>query len=145
MTRLRTHSMDPFVSLRRAVDRLFEDFPFDFDSWWLSAPAFPALNVWEDEGNVYVEAELPGVNSEDVEVYAVGRELTIKGRRPATDDDQLTYHRRERGTGEFTRVLTLPVDVDTENVQASLQDGVLTVTLPKAAQAKARKIVVKAD
>ena len=74
----------------------------------------------------------------------VGDELTLKGRREPEDGQQATYHRRERGTGSFTRVLTLPIEVDADKVEASLAQGVLTIRLPKAESAKARKIQVKA-
>ncbi len=105
---------------------------------------FPALNVWQDGDNLLAEAELPGVKSEDLEISVVGSELTIHGRRPESNDEGTSFHRRERGAGEFTRVVRLPVEVDPDKVQASLQDGVLRLTLPKAEAAKPRKIQVNA-
>jgi len=132
--------------LRREVDRLFEDLGPRFGRG-VFAPVrtFPALNVWEDGDSLYAEAELPGVSSEDVEVYSAGNELTIKGRREPRQGDQLSYHRRERGTGEFSRVITLPVEVDAEKVRADLRNGVLTITMPKAEGHKPKKITVKTD
>jgi HSP20 family protein len=136
---------DPLTTLRGAVSKLFDEFTYGTEEpWFRTTPSFPALNVWEDNDNLYVEAEIPGVKPEDIEASAIGRELTIHGRRQPAQDPNLTYHRQERGTGEFTRVLELPVEVDTENVQAGLKDGILTVTLPKSRSAKARKIEVKA-
>jgi len=73
----------------------------------------------------------------------VGNELTIKGRRQPAQGEDLAYHRRERGTGEFTRTVTLPAEVDATKVEARLENGVVTVTMPKAATAKPRKITVK--
>jgi HSP20 family protein len=108
------------------------------------APAYPALNVWEDDDNLYAEAELPGLRMENLELQVQGNELVIKGERKNQNDEGTTYHRRERGVGTFSRLVRLPVDVDAENVEATLRHGVLTVTLPKAAAAKPRKIEVKA-
>lgn len=144
MAHHRTVLMDPFTVLRGAVDRLFDTFPYaDAGPAFRTPTAFPALNVWEDENNVYVEAELPGLKAEQIEVYTIGRELTIKGRRQPDQDPKALYHRRERGTGEFTRMMELPVDVDPDQVQAAMKDGVLTVTLPKSHEARPRKIEIR--
>jgi HSP20 family protein len=130
----------PFGDLRREVDRLFDDFSGPLAGG--RGRSFPAMNVWENEENLHVEAELPGLTMDDIEVTVVGDELSIKGeRKPAIE--QGTFHRRERGVGEFTRFVTLPMDVDAEKVEAVLRDGVLTITLPKAAAAKPRRIQVK--
>jgi len=107
--------------------------------------AFPALNIWQDEQNVLVEAELPGFTMEQVEISLTGRDLTIQAQRSTdtTEGDEKTWLRRERSTGQFSRTVRLPVSVNSEEVCAKLADGVLTITLPKAAEAKARKITVK--
>ncbi len=140
-------TMNPLAALselQREMNRLFDGYGPRLDGGvWTRTPAFPALNVWEDGDSLFAEAEIPGVSQSDLEVYAVGNELTIKGSRKPREGEDVTYHRRERGFGEFTRVITLPIDIDAEKVQASLKDGVLTVTLPKAEQAKPRKITVK--
>jgi len=140
-------SMNPFSALnelRREMDQLFDGYGPRFNGGlWARATTFPALNIWEDGDSLRAEAEIPGVSQNDIEVYAVGNELTIKGTRKPREGEDVTYHRRERGTGEFTRVVTLPVDVNAEKVQASLKDGVLTITLPKAEEAKPKKIAVK--
>jgi len=142
-----TRAMNPFAALselQREMNRLFEGYGPRLDGGvWLTTPTFPALNVWEDGESLYAEAEIPGVSQSDVEVYAVGNELTIKGTRTPREGQDVAYHRRERGTGEFTRVVTLPVDIDADKVQASLKDGVMTVKLPKSEQARPRKIKVK--
>lgn len=108
-----------------------------------AAGGYPSLNVWEEGDVVYAEAEVPGVKAEDLDLSVVGRELTVKGRRAAPTAPEATYHRRERGVGEFSRSVKLPVDVDSEKVEASLVDGVLKIALPKAETAKPRKINVK--
>jgi len=145
MMRPKLFQMDPFFALRNAVNRAIDEFPNMPEVPWLHRePAFPAINVWEDENNLYVEAEIPGVTADGLETSVVGRELTIKSTRTARQENNLTYHRQERGTGTFTRVLGLPVEVETAQVQATLKDGVLSLTLPKARTAKSHKIEVKA-
>lgn len=138
--------MNPFAALNqlhREVNRLFDGYmPSPGEAFGRTA-VFPALNVWEDADTVHAEAEIPGVGPEDLEVYAVGDELTIRGVRKPREGENVAYHRRERGTGEFTRVVTLPVSVNPDQVKAVLKDGVLTVTLPKAEEARPRRITVK--
>ena len=106
---------------------------------------YPSVNVWEDDAAFHVEAEIPGVDLEDVDVEVLGNELVLKVRRvhaSREDECEPTYHRRECAVGEFSRVVTLPDDVDREKIEATLRKGVLAITLPKAERAKARKIKV---
>lgn len=138
---------EPLVGLRNEMDRLFDEFsrgtaPNRFAGRW-AATGFPSINVWEDERNLHAEAELPGLTMNDLEVFVQGDELTIKGRRDDASPEGTTWHRRERGVGEFSRVLRLPVAVNAEKVEASLRDGVLAITLPKADSVLPRKIEVK--
>jgi HSP20 family protein len=131
----------PLSELRREFDRLFEDFS-GFGEMGVARP-YPPLNIWEDEDKLYAQAELPGFRMNDLEILVVGAELTIKGRRDVDEQKDWTYHRRERVSGEFARYVTLPVEVDADNVEATLKDGVLTITMPKSRAARARKITVK--
>ena len=128
--------------LRREMDRLL-DGHLGVHSRWPRPTAFPALNVWGDEGNVYAEAELPGVPMTSLEMYVLGNELTIKGERKPATDEGAVLHRQERGTGAFSRTVTLPVDLDAEKVVAKLESGVLTVTMPKAESVKPKRIEIK--
>jgi len=146
MVRWRSNGGYPFVQLRDEVDRLVGNF---FGSvaaaapqTWATVRAFPAVNVWEDGDQLFAEAELPGVKNEDVDVSVVGNELTIHGRRPEATGETASFHRRERGAGDFSRTLRLPYEVDAAGVEATLRDGVLLVKLPKAASARPRKIQV---
>jgi HSP20 family protein len=110
------------------------------------AGSFPALNVWQDDANIYVEAELPGMDLSDLEIYVTGGDqLMIKGERKPPQIDKGVWHRQERAFGSFTRALTLPVPVDADKVQARLANGVLSLTLPKSEAAKPKKIAVKAE
>jgi len=136
--------MAPLWELRRGMDDILNRFSSGCGrGLFPRTRGFPAANVWEDGESFFVEAEIPGVSMDNVEIYAMGNELTIKGRREPRDAENLTYHRQERGFGEFTRVVTLSADVDPDKVEATLKHGVLTITLPKAASAKTRKIAVK--
>jgi HSP20 family protein len=130
-----------FESLHREMNGLLDSFD---GAWRRRTHAFPALNVWEDASHLYAEAEVPGLDMKDLEMYVEGDELTVKGRRPTFNEKDWTYHRRERGTGEFCRTVRLPVQVEADKVEATLSDGVLKIVLPKAEAAKARRIKVTA-
>jgi HSP20 family protein len=109
-----------------------------------SAIEFPPLNLWEEDDAFYLEAELPGLALEDLEIFVTGHnQLTIKGQRKAPTVDKGVQHRQERGFGEFSRTLTLPMDINEEKVEARLEHGVLKVRLPKSEAAKPHKIQIK--
>jgi HSP20 family protein len=150
MNRWLVRSGHPVSQLRSELDRVFSDVFGDllFDGGWLQRAGsrgqnFPAVNVWEDEANVYAESELPGLRMEDLELLVQGNELTIKGEARSSEEEGVTYHRRERGSRPFCGLVRLPVDIDVDKVEAELENGVLTVKLPKAASARPRKIQVK--
>lgn len=110
-----------------------------------AAPAFPALNVWEDDDNLYVEAELPGLKQDQIEItVAEGDQLTVAGERTAPAPNGCIWHRQECGYGRFSRTVTLPAVADADQVEARFEAGVLTLTLPKSEMAKPRRIPVKA-
>lgn len=134
--------LTPFMDLRREMDRLLDTFGGEGQGDPRFQP-FPALNLWEQQDKLMVEAEVPGLKMEHLEIAIQGNELTLKGQRQPPVGDDAVYHRRERGIGEFTRFLTLPVEIEAERVEAVLKNGVLTISLPKAEQARARKITVR--
>jgi HSP20 family protein len=102
----------------------------------------PAVNVWETGEAVLVELETPGLKSDQLEISVVGDQLSIKVQRPEVEEEGVTYHRRERPVGSFTRVLRLPGPVEADAVEAELQNGVLTINLPKTRETRPRKIQV---
>jgi HSP20 family protein len=102
----------------------------------------PAVNMWEEAEAVLVELEVPGLKADQVEISVVGNQLSLRVDRPELKQEGVTYHRRERPVGSFSRVLRLPAEVDADHVEAALRDGVLTITLPKAESSKPRKIAV---
>jgi HSP20 family protein len=129
--------------LRREMERLF-DSASGRGRIASSAGVFPAINVSEDTDNLYVRAELAGVAPGDIEITTEENNLIIKGERKIfTEGEKVSYHRREREAGRFRRITSLPGRVDTTKVTALCKNGVLTVTLPKAVEAKPRQIEVK--
>lgn len=129
--------------LQNEMNRLFESFGWN-GGRGTAAVAYPPLNVWEEGDAVYAEAELPGAELSDLEIYVSrGNQLTVKGERKPPQIEQGTWHRQERGFGTFSRVVPLPADVDAEKVVAEFANGVLTVKMPKSERAKPRKIAVK--
>ncbi len=141
--------------LRSLWDRAFGDpwagwsDPFGeeaFQSFWEGgdvSTTYPPLNLSEDDERFLLEAELPGLTMSDLEIVCQGRTLTLRGERKTPPESEGAYQRRERPMGPFVRTMTLPGDVDIDQGEATLRDGVLLVTLPKTAQAKARRIEVK--
>ncbi|WP_297300351.1 Hsp20/alpha crystallin family protein [uncultured Methylovirgula sp.] len=150
----------PFVSLRQEIDRLFEDFGRDF--WvspfrslrdiessmrrenWASAPA---VDIVENDKAFEVTAELPGMDEKSIDVQVANGGLTIKGEKhEETEEKRKDYFLRERRFGSFERSFRLPEGVDKDKIEAVFKKGVLTVTLPKSAEAQkaAKKIEVKA-
>jgi HSP20 family protein len=129
--------------LHREMSRLFDRAGYG-DGARRMAPAYPALNLWEDADNLYAEAELPGLSLDDLEIYVTGgNHLSIKGKREVPESDKAAWHRRERGYGQFARALTLPHDVDADKVEAEFRNGVLCIKLPKREESKPRRIEVK--
>lgn len=131
----------PFDELRREVDRLF----FDFERGAAEPGATPALS-FEDRGDaLFLRAELPGMTDKELELTVTGTSVTLKGERKVEAPAGHTTHRSERTGYRFARTFELGTKVDPEKVQASLANGVLTVTLPKAADAQPKQIQVKAS
>jgi HSP20 family protein len=123
-----------------------------FDRWgvppgtFAAAAAFPAVNVWEEGEHLWVEAELPGLDRKELEIYVTGgNQLTLQGNRKAPVPDHGAWHRQERQFGEFVRTVALPFPVDPEKVDAKLEHGILQIRLAKHESAKPRKINVKAE
>lgn len=132
------------AQLQREMSRLWDETSGGV-SRLFGAGVFPALNVSEDGECLYVRAELPGVNPGDLEITTQDDTLVIKGERKIPAIEGVNYHRREREAGMFQRALTIPVKIDESKISAVFGDGVLTVTLPKAPEAKPQKISITAS
>lgn len=152
----------PFETLRREVDRLFDDFGtefwrsparrslFEMESMFrrtLEVGSVPAVDIVEKDNAYEVTADVPGFDEKNIEVKMQNGSLCIKGERKSEKEEKKKdYHLTEREFGSFERRFTLPEGVDLDKIEASLKKGVLTVTLPKKpeAQKPAKKIEVKA-
>jgi HSP20 family protein len=133
-----------FDQLRRDLLRTFDVFAGDREQRTSPSGVFPPINVTHDADRFYVRAELPGVVASELSIQAVRNRLLISGQREiAKEHERASYHRKERPEGAFNRTLTLPIAVDADRIEARYADGILTLTLPKAEDAKPRQIVVK--
>ena len=135
---------EPFRDLMRLQDevgRLFDERAYRSGE---SVGWTPAVDIYEDEEGVTLRFELAGVDPKDVDVRFENGVLTLKGERKLEKEEKReNYHRIERSYGTFTRSFTLPGTVDAEKIRAESKDGVLTIALPKKAEAKPRSIQVK--
>jgi HSP20 family protein len=129
--------------LQRRMDRLFQNvFGLERSPWRVGV--YPLLNISEDRDHIYVRAELPGVKAEDLEITIQDNSLILRGERkiPA-EEKQVNYHRRERESGFFRRVVPLPGQISPQKVEATCKDGILIITLAKPEEVKPRQIKVK--
>ena len=150
---------DVWHSFRSEMDRLFDRFGsgfgfpslrrmFDIEPGWRSSFNFsmPAIDMSEDEKAYKISAELPGIDAKDIDVSVSGDMLVLKGeKRQEKEEKDKNYHFSERAYGSFQRAFDLPASVDRDKIAADFSKGVLTVTLPKKAEAQKpqRKIDVK--
>lgn len=152
----RPREWHPFESLRREVDRLFEEFGMGssrlpmrtmFDVGFGSQPGWrTAVDITEKDNAYEITAELPGLNERNVDITLSDDMLTIKGEKSESKDEkQKGYHVSERQYGSFQRSFRVPDNVDSSKIEAAFKNGVLTVTLPKSAEAqkKEKKIAIK--
>lgn len=129
--------------MRREMNRLFGGMA-SRRMWPISAPAYPAANVWSNPDGAVVTIELPGVNPDDIDISVVGSTLTVSGtRQPDQPGEGVTYHRRERRHGRFSRAYELPFEIDSEQVEATYEKGVLHISLPRAEEEKPKRVAVK--
>jgi HSP20 family protein len=108
------------------------------------AVTYPPVNIWEEEGFLYAEAELPGMKLEDLEIFVMDEQLAIAGTRLPLPLESVTWHSQERALGAFNRVLPLPVPVIPQKVEAHLVNGVLTIKMAMRPVAEPKKIAVEA-
>jgi HSP20 family protein len=131
-----------FDQLRREMLRVFDAVTGSEHA--IAAGVFPPINVTQDNDNFYIRAEVPGIKAKELSLSAQRNRVSIAGKREIPrEDGKVSYHRQERAEGEFNRTITLPGEVNAEKVDARYVDGILTLTLPKAEEAKPRQIAVK--
>lgn len=141
MSRRSRWSPRTLPEMRNEIDRLFENF---FDGPAGDYGNFvPATDVIEEDDRFLINVELPGFNRDDVEVTMEQGTLTISGRRAAErEEEDDSFHLRERAFGRFSQSFSLPRSIDASNVEAHYDNGILRVEVPKAAEARSRKIEV---
>jgi HSP20 family protein len=142
----REPGLDPLrelEQLQRRMDRLFQNaFGLERSPWQVGV--YPLVNLSEDRDHIFVRAELPGVKAEDLEITIHDNSLILRGQRKIpTEEKQVNYHRRERESGFFRRVVSLPARMQSDKVEATCKDGILTIKLAKPEEVKPRKIQVK--
>jgi HSP20 family protein len=136
-------------NLRKEIDEAFRGAGYQrpFGSTFLSPVTtrrFPLVNFSDDEGHVYVDALVPGVDPKDVDLTVLRNTLTISGeRKPFPEQKGQIIHRSELGSGKFSRTLELPIDIDPERISAEYKNGIMRITLAKAEHAKPKKIEIK--
>ena len=136
-------------SLRREIDEAFRGAGYNrpFGTTLISpvtTSRFPLVNFSEDQGYVYIEALVPGVDPKDIDLSVVRDTVTISGeRKPFAEKEGQIIHRAELGSGRFSRNLELPADINPDKISAVCKDGIMQVTLAKAEHAKPKKIEIK--
>lgn len=140
-----TTTRNPLSLLRQEMDDLIASFwDGEREKGWLAGPFAPSADLIEGDNAFEIRMDVPGLEAKDIEVQVHGNAVTISGQRKEEKEEKgKTYHRVERRTGSFSRTMSLPCNVNEEEVAAEYTKGVLTVKLPKCEDAKAKKIAVK--
>jgi len=141
---VRWEPWNDLVSLRDAMDRLFEESVVSPRRWIPSGQEGLAIDVYETDETVVVKSAVPGVKAENLDITVVGDTLTIKGEFKEEEGvEEQNYIRRERRYGSFCRSVSLPTVVDADNATAEFEDGVLTLSIPKSEAVKPKTIEIK--
>jgi HSP20 family protein len=134
------------MTLREAMDRLFDDAftrPLSIRDGW--SMATPAIDMYQTANDIVVKASIPGMKAEDVQINITGDVLTLKGEvKQEEERKDKAWHIREQRFGSFERSVALPTAVKTDEAEAVFENGILTITLPKADEVKPRTINIKA-
>ena len=132
------------MTLREAMDHLFDDAftrPLSLRDAW----TVPAIDMYQTDDEIVVKAALPGIKAEEVQINITGEVLTLKGEMKQEEDiKEKAWHIHEQRYGSFERSVALPTDVVADKAKAEFENGILTITLPKAEDVKPRTITVKA-
>ena len=132
------------MTLREAMDRLFDDAftrPLSLRDGW----SVPAIDMYQTDDEIVVKAALPGIKADEVQINITGEALTLKGEmKQEQEKKEKAWHIREQRYGVFERSVILPTDVVADKAKAEFENGILTITLPKADEVKPRTITVKA-
>ena len=137
----RWEPMREMMTLREAMDQLFND---AFTRPITGGTAMPSIDLYQTEDAVVVKAALPGLKPEDVQLSVTGDTLTLRGEfKQESEQNDATYHIREHYSGQFERSVLLPIEVQSEKAKAEFENGLLTISLPKAEAVKPKTITIK--
>ena len=140
----RWEPMREMMSLREAMDRLFDD-AFTRPLSVSGVSGMPAIDMYQTNDDVVVKASLPGLKAEDVDITVTGETLTLRGEfKQENEQKESSYHIREGRYGSFERSILLPTDVKSDKAAAHFEDGILTITMPIAEEVKPKSIMIKA-
>jgi HSP20 family protein len=147
MELMKWNPMTDFLSLPGRMNRMFDDFFLpqtvggeEMLSWGWN----PVVDIYDNDDNIVIKAELPGVDKKDISVDIKDRVLTLKGERSANNEvNEDNYYRKESTYGKFERSFTLPVDVNPEKIKADYKDGILKIEVPKPEHKKPKQITVQ--
>ena len=150
MAIMRWEGFRDLLSLQDRMNRLFDESARGAargrEEEWATGTWAPAVDIYEQGGDLVLKAELPGVDPKDVELRIENNVLTLKGERKTdTEVKRDSYHRVERSYGAFTRAFTLPTTVDTTKVKADFKDGLLRVVLPKREESKPKQVQIEVN
>jgi HSP20 family protein len=133
--------------LQRRMNRLFDE--YDGGRWpsfaRLTTGTWPAVNLYDAGDDLVIKAQVPGLSEKDIQITGNQEVLTLSGERTVDVPEGYSVHRQERGSVRFSRSFTFPCKVNLEKTTATVKDGLLTITLAKAAEARPRQITVKAE
>ncbi len=146
MELVRWNPIRDMFGLRNHTNRVFGDFYFptnreegDLSMWNWN----PVVDVYDNDDNIVLKAEIPGIDKKDIEIDVKGRVLTLKGERSSDNEvKEDNYYRRERCFGKFERAFNLPVNVELDKIKANYKDGVLEIEIPKPEEKKPKQISV---
>ena len=140
----RWEPMREMMSLREAMDRLFDD-AFTRPISVSGVSGMPAVDMYQTNDDVVVKATLPGLKTEDVDITVTGETLTLRGEfKQENEQKESNYHIRESRFGSFERSILLPTDVKADKATANFENGILTITMPIAEEVKPKSIMIKA-
>ncbi|HXK61531.1 MAG TPA: Hsp20/alpha crystallin family protein [Acidobacteriota bacterium] len=147
MSLMRINPLRELQEVHNVMNRVFGDnlsrFFSDFDHVFTGGDWIPPVDVYETDDDLVFTCELPGFEKDDVNIEVDDGRLILSGKRPVDRTEGRQYHCEERWHGSFYRSFVLPTSVDADKITATLKNGILTVTLPKKAEAKPRRIPVK--
>lgn len=141
---IRWEPMREMITLREAMDRLFDD-AFTRPISMSAVSGMPAIDLYQTVDEIVVKAALPGLKPEEVQISVTGDVLTLRGEfKQQEEKKEATWHIREQRYGSFERSIMLPTEVQTDKAKADFENGILTISLPKAEAVKPRTINIKA-